>query len=267
MKCISQKNLALYLIGEVTGSQAEVIEEHLSLCGVCRKELESMRDMVNRIGKSSDSTEDRDYLPDIRRRIDSGDFGHQRKSRKWSFIAAAGIVLLALATLVVFLLQSGKTDDEFTVKSDLPPVLEQDRWVGIQAYSVGASGTPMELGDIHRESDYLIFSYTNLGENPFDFMMVFAVDEKGRVYWYHPAYTQEGEDPVSITISKGAERIELREKVRHDYPEGRLWIYGLFTNAPMRVSSIEKMLTTTTRGKRIPIEGSAQHILVTEVKP
>lgn len=267
MKCISPKDLALYLVGEVTGSQAEVIEEHLSLCGVCRKELESMRDMVNRIGKPSDLTENWNYLPDIRRRIDSGDFGHQHKSRKWPFIAAAGVVLLALAALVVFLLQSGKTDDEFTVKSDLPPVMEQDRWVGIKAYSVGASDTPVELGDICRKSDHLIFSYTNLGENPYDFMMVFAVDEQGEVYWFHPPYTQEGDDPSSISISKSVERIELREKVRHDYPEGRLWIYGLFTNAPQKVSSIEKMLTTTTRGKRIPIEGSAQHILVTEVKP
>ena len=266
MKCISPKDLALYLVGEVTRSQTEVIEEHLSLCGVCRKELESMREIVSTIVKPSD-LKDRDYLPDIRRRIDIGDFEHPRGSRKWPFIAAAGVVLVMLATLVVSLVQSGKTDDEFTVKSDLAPIMEQDRWVGIQAFKVGDSGTPAALEDSHRKSDYLIFSYTNLGERPYEFMMIFAVDGKGQVYWFHPAYTQEGDDPASIKISKDAERVELREKVRHDYPEGRLWIYGLFTNEPMKVSSIEKMMKTTAPGKRLPIEGSAQHILTLEVKP
>jgi hypothetical protein len=263
MKCISPKNLALYLVGEVTRSQSEEIEEHLSLCGACSKELECLRDMAGRIGKQ---TQDRDYLPEIRRRIEKDGLAARPKSRKWPVITAAGVLLVALAALVFFLLQSGRPDDEFRVKSDLPPVMEQDRWVGIQAFSVGDSGAPAALGDVHEKSDYLIFSYTNLGESPYGFLMIFAVDEQGRVYWFHPAYTQAGEDPVSVKISRGAERIELREKVRHEYPAGRLWIYGLFTSEPVKVSSIEKMIEAAARGERIPLPGSAQHILVTEVK-
>jgi hypothetical protein len=267
MKCISPKNLALYLVGEVTRSQSEEIEEHLSLCGVCRKELESLRDMTGRIGKPAGRGEERDHLPDIRRRIEKGDLAIRRKSRKWPVIASACVLLVALAALVFFLLRSGEPDDEFRVKSDLPPATEQDRWVGIQAFSVGDSGTPAALRDVHKKSDYLVFSYTNLGESPYDFMMIFAVDERGRVYWFHPAYTQAGEDPVSVKISRGAERVELREKVRHEYPEGRLWIYGLFTNEPMKVSSIEKMLKAAEPGERIPLQGSAQHVLALEIKP
>ena len=267
MKCISPKDLAAYLVGEVTRSQAEDIEEHLASCGSCRKELEGLREMVARIKKPADPAEERDHLPDIRRRIKAGDAGHLPGRRKWPVVAGAIALLAILAAAVYLLLDPGAAEDEFRVKSDQPPATQQDRWAGIRAFSVGAAGTPATLEDVHHESDSLVFTYTNLGENPYDFLMIFAVDGKGRVYWFHPAYTRTGEDPQSIGISKGAERIELREKVRHEYPEGKLWIYGLFTNEPMRVSSIEKLLETTAPGERIPLPGSAQHILATEVKP
>lgn len=267
MKCISPKDLASYLVGEVTRSQAEAVDEHLSSCGVCRKEMEDLREMVERIGRQDGQAEERDHLPDIRRRIERGDAGQIPGRRRWPFVAAGGAVVVAIVITVILVLQAVKTDDEFRVKSDQPPATEQDRWAGIQAFSVGAADTPAALEAVHRKSDFLIFTYTNLGESPYDFLMIFAVDGQGRVYWFHPAYTQTGEDPLSIRISKGAERIELKEKVRHDFPEGRLWIYGLFTRKPMKVSSIEQIMKTTAPGARIPLQGSAQQILVTEVEP
>jgi hypothetical protein len=267
MKCISPKDLTLYLVGEVTQSQIEEIEGHLSLCGICSKELDGLREMVGRIGKPTGQTQDRDHLPDIRRRIEMGDTVVGRRKSRWPVVAAAIALLVGLAAAAFFFLQTGDKDDEFRVKSDETLVMEQDRWVGIQAFSVTESSEPSALGDRLSKHDYLVFTYTNLGESPYDYMMIFAVDEEGQVYWFHPAYTQEGEDPSSIKISKGAERVELREKVRHDYPEGGLWIYGLFTNDPFKVSAIENMVKSTARGERIPLKGSAQHILTTEVKP
>jgi hypothetical protein len=97
--------------------------------------------------------------------------------------------------------------------------------------------------------------------------MIFAVDEAGRVYWFHPAYSQEGEDPASIGISKGADQVELKEQIRHEFSEGRLWIYGLFTNRPLRVSAVEKLVEDVSPGERIPVEDSGQQVLTTEVKP
>ncbi len=258
--------MASYLLGEVTRSQAEEIEEHLSYCGICKKELGNLRETVGRIGKSFEP-EDRDHLPEIRRRIEAGDEAYKPSRRRWPVVAASGAVLLALATAVFFLLRPGAQDDEFQVKSDITQIMEQDRWVGIRAFSAGESGAPAALGDRLYKSDYLIFAYTNLGGEPYEYLMIFAVDEAGRVYWFHPAYSQEGEDPASIRISKGADGVELKEKIRHEFSGGRLWIYGLFTNQPLRVSAVENLVKGVSPGERIPAEGSGQQVLMTEVKP
>jgi hypothetical protein len=267
VKCVSQKDLARYLEGEVTRSRAEEVEEHLHGCDACRRELESMREMVGRLSKSAGPEEHRDHLPEVRRRIESGYGAYRRRRRRWSLAAVTGAALIALAVAGWFLLRPADRADEFRTKSAQPPIPEQDRWAGIQAFRVDAAGAAVGLGDGIRKSDYLVFSYTNLGEQPYGYMMIFAVDGRGRVYWLHPAYLRAGDDPVSIGISKDAEGVELREKIRHEYPEGRLWIYGLFTNEALKASSIEMLVKSTPRGERIPLDGSAQHILVTEVKP
>jgi hypothetical protein len=264
VKCISAKDLARYLVGEVTRSRAEEIDEHLASCAVCRAELDEMREMVGRIGTTTEDIEQKDYLSEVRGRIERGDQAPERRRRRWPVIAVAGAVVVALVVAGVILLRPA--DDEFRVKSDDPRILEQDRWAGIRAFRLEASGAPVSLGDRLKKGEYLVFTYTNLGEKPYDYLMIFAVDERGEVYWFHPAYTKAGGDPASIKISKGVERVELREQVRHDYPEGRLWIYGLFTAEPLGVSAVEPMVKGATRGKRIPLEGG-QHILLTEVEP
>lgn len=267
MRCLSPKDLAKYLVGEVTRSQAEEVEEHLAACAVCRAELEDMREMVGRIGKPTEDIEQKDYLSEVHGRIERGDRAIEPRRRRWPLIAVAGAVVAALVVAGFILLRPTDADEEFRVKADDPRILEQDRWAGIRAFRLEASGAPASLGDRLEKGEYLIFTYTNLGEKPYGFLMIFAVDESGEVYWFHPAHTQAGEDPASIKVSKGVERVELKEQVRHEYPVGGLWIYGLFTNEPVRVSVIEQMAKSTARGERIPQKGSAQHILVTEVKP
>jgi hypothetical protein len=267
MKCIPQKDLAKYLVGEVTLSQAEEMEKHLSSCKACMQELEAMREMVGRISESTEQVEQKDHLPEVRRRIDLGDDGFRYRRRRWPVFALAGAAIIALAVAGFLVFGSTGQDDEFRVKADEPPISEQDRWVGIEAFRMRGSGAPVSLGDEVRKSDYLILTYTNLGVRPYDYLMIFAVDEQGEVYWFHPAYTQKGEDPLSIKIAKGADRVELREQVRHDYPEGKLWIYGLFTRKPLGVSSVEQMVKNTARGERFPVKGSGQHVLTTEVAP
>jgi len=267
VRCISAKDLARYLVGEVTRSQAEEMDEHLASCAACRAELEEMREMVGRIGEPTEDVEQKDYMSEVRDRIERGDRAFERRRRRWPLIAGAGAVVVALVIAGVFLLRPSGDGEEFRVKSDDPRIPERDRWVGIRAFRLQAPGAPVSLGDRLEKGEYLVFTYTNLGEKPYDYMMIFAVDEGGEVYWFHPAYTRAGEDPAAIEISRGVEAVELREKVRHDYPEGGLWIYGLFTNDPVRVSSIEPLVKGTPRGQRIPLKGCAQHILVTEVKP
>src|SRR5690606_27654335 len=105
----------------------------------------------------------------------------------------------------------------------------------------GASGQPARVAGHMRKGDGLLFSFDNLGPAPFAYLMIFAVDGAGEVYWFHPAYEDAGTDPRSIAVSgQGGSAVELPDLVHHDVPAGRLAIYGLFTRAPVRVSTVER---------------------------
>jgi hypothetical protein len=118
-------------------------------------------------------------------------------------------------------------------------------------------------------------SYTNLGENPYEYLMVFAVDSKGEVYWLFPAYLEEGSDPRSIEIFQGRPQVELGEKIRHDFTPGPLVFYGVFTHQPLHVSTIESLVGEMIRSNqwiieapaRLPVENAAQQLITTRVEP
>jgi hypothetical protein len=97
--------------------------------------------------------------------------------------------------------------------------------------------------------------------------MILARDASGRVHWFYPAYTGKGTDPRSIPVGGNVSGAELFEKVRHDFAPGPLWIYGLFTRKPLRVSEVEALVQGLEPGERIPLDGSAQHIQKTVVAP
>jgi hypothetical protein len=70
--------------------------------------------------------------------------------------------------------------------------------------------------------------------------MVLAVDGRGGVHWYYPAYERLGEDPAAVPIRARALGVELGEEIRHPLPPGRLQVIALFLPAPRRVLDVER---------------------------
>ena len=134
MRCISPKELAKYLVGEMTRSQVDEVKEHLASCAVCRTELEDMREMVGRIGTPTEKIEQKDHLSEVRSRIERGDSGHQHRRRRWPLIAVTGAVVVALVIAGFILLRPTDADNGFRAKADDPRILEQDRWAGVRAF-------------------------------------------------------------------------------------------------------------------------------------
>jgi hypothetical protein len=91
-------------------------------------------------------------------------------------------------------------------------------------------------------NDALLFSYSNLGPKPFEYVMVFAVDANGDVFWFFPAYEREGSNPVSVPLRKGVHAVEFDESVRYQLAPGPLEIRALFTAGPLRVLEVESWL-------------------------
>ncbi|MBW1811640.1 MAG: zf-HC2 domain-containing protein [Deltaproteobacteria bacterium] len=266
MASIHTREMLMYLEGEVTQSRAVEIEEHLGSCGSCSKNLTELRDMCRLLGEPDDELAGIDLVADIQRIVESDEFSKSQTRKRWPVVTAILVFLSAIGSLAFILNVLGE-DDEFRIKSAGSFVYEQDKWVGLKVFNIGSTGEPARLGTSIEKDDYLLFAYTNLGEKSFGYMMVFAVAFDGEVYWFHPAYTNEADDPVSIPIHKNIADFELAEKVRHNLSAGPLYIYSLFTREPLQVSKVEAFVKDIDPGERIPLKNSAQHILPTKVGP
>jgi hypothetical protein len=87
-----------------------------------------------------------------------------------------------------------------------------------------------------------LFSYTNLGPHPFDYLMIFATDASAEVRWFYPAWESAADNPQSIAITRGGANVPLGELVQQDAAEGPLSLYALFTARPLSVKEVEAWL-------------------------
>lgn len=94
--------------------------------------------------------------------------------------------------------------------------------------------------------DELAFAYTNAGN--FERLLIFGVDEHRHVYWYHPAWSNEGENPVAVPIARGAEVHELGEAVSQQLDGRQLRITAIFTRDTLAVKEVEKMVRDANMG-------------------
>lgn len=107
--------------------------------------------------------------------------------------------------------------------------------------SVGGKTEP--LGRELNGGDGILIAYSNPSAE-LRHLMVFAVDQRGDIHWYYPAYERLGEDPAAIPIRTGAFGVELGEEIRHPLPPGALRIFALFLPEPMHVLGIETLMRT-----------------------
>ena len=94
-------------------------------------------------------------------------------------------------------------------------------------------------------------------------LMIFGVDDRGGIHWFHPAWTDPRQDPVAVPIHAGVGPFELPEAIQHKVAGSRLRIVALFTNAATSVRSLEE----TWRSARPDPPESARIETWLEVRP
>jgi hypothetical protein len=117
--------------------------------------------------------------------------------------------------------------------------------------------------------DGLVFRYTNLGPEPFGYLMVFGIDAAREVHWYFPAYEVAGSDPASLPVQRGGTNVTLPDVIHHKLAAGRLAVYAVFTREPLQVLAVERDLAALfARGAwdpaappRLPFAGSGQDVV------
>jgi hypothetical protein len=102
-------------------------------------------------------------------------------------------------------------------------------------------------GNVVHTGESLAFTYVNppsinSPSGGASYVMVFARDAAGHVYWFWPAWDDAASDPQSLQIPASASPVELTEAVRHQLQPGPLTIVGLFTNKPLHVHEVESAI-------------------------
>jgi hypothetical protein len=98
----------------------------------------------------------------------------------------------------------------------------------------------------------LAFAYANMGRK--QRLMVFAVDEGRRVYWYHPAWRSPAEDPTAVAIERDDALHEIPQAVAHRFAGRRLQLFGVFLDRALSVRAMEGLVARAPADERGRIE-------------
>jgi hypothetical protein len=130
------------------------------------------------------------------------------------------------------------------------------------SYRIERGQLPKSLGKVMRAADELAFAYANPGA--YEKLMVFAVDEHRHVFWYHPEWTRQTEDPHAIPISPGAELREIPAAVSHSFDGTDLTLFAVFTNEDLSVRKVEQMVQRSkSLDDPLPVKGVVKKMHLT----
>jgi hypothetical protein len=275
------QELCAYLDGELSADDAVAIERATLERGEDRRRLERLRLVREALVAPVPELEARDLAGAVRelsaRWAPAPRVSRLQSLLRWAASPRVGVFAVAAAMVLgvggSFAWLEGdrlpetaaERDEGFTAKAGVPG--SATRWAGAQVYRLAAGGAPERLRETLSPGDGLLFSYTNLGAEPFAYLMLFGVDAAGRVHWFYPA-VEAGETATSIPIATGRAEVPLPELIRPELAEGPLVLYSVFTRAPLDAASVEAWLERHPEGgSGFAPRGSAVAQLTTRVLP
>jgi len=204
------------------------VASHLESCSRCRSYF-AQREVLARLDPKAASAKERIA------RSAGVEVPSASRAPLFGALATAG----ALAGLLVVVGDVGDDTAGFTARGSgraAEVATQSDAHVRVFRIT-GSESVP--IGDEIAVDDELAFAYRNPSAK--SHLMIFAVDDRREVFWYHPAWTDPDADPTAITVAPGEGFRELTEAVRHDLrPAKSLRIYALFTDAPTTVRAVER---------------------------
>ena len=266
-EAVSGETLAAYLEGEVTPSEAVAIERTLADSAAARRRLAELRNIRDTLARPVLEPDAPDLALRVRRAIQASAPGSSRRAAG-PWLRRAGLLAVAACLVVGAGIATLRHPQPFRAKGAGATDSGGERWAGIQVFRVDQTGKPQRATNRLRAGDGLLFSYTNLGPRPLDYVMIFSVDARGEVRWFHPAYERAGANPASIPAARGEANVPLAEIIHHDFAPGPLTIYTLFTMRPLHVLEVEALVRAR-RGSRLPLASAeaVQQLLTFQVEP
>lgn len=214
--------------GRIRPRDEQRLREHLPGCASCRERYERHL-LLARLAPRA---------PDARTRLARGlGLDAREPASPWR-LALVPVAVACLALLMVRIPwhAAAAGDAGFTPRGVSRPADD----ARLLVYAVEPGGHTARLGPTLRSTQELAFAFRN--PDAHRFLMVFARDSAGNVYWYHPSWTDPASNPSALPIPPGGEARELPEAISHPLSPGPLTLHAVFLDAPLTVRQMEALL-------------------------
>lgn len=233
--CIERALIDAHFRGDISSKDERRLREHLTDCSACQAHYRR-RQILAQLDPEAPAPEER-LAKGLGLTYEADRENEEQESSKllWPMIASA----LAVAAALIFVLRSPH-DDGFRSRGSIGTTEAIGQAAStISVYRV-SDRTLLSTSGSFRRDDELAFSYDNASHKPY--VMIFGVDEKGRVYWFYPAWTDESENPMALKTDPEATSVALPEAIKHRFQGSNLTVHGLFLENPLTVRDVEAAL-------------------------
>jgi hypothetical protein len=242
--CPMRKHVEQHFSGRISPEKELALREHLPGCEDCRKYYERSL-AASRLDPKGMS---------FQTRLARG-LGLRR--RRGPIYATAALAVAAAAVLVLCMVQPAGNSG-FTSRGageGRPQLL---------VYRFEPGGPPAPVAGEISAADELAFAYENTAGKKR--LLVFGVDEQENIYWYHPAWTSDSDNPRAVPIESGRGVHELPEAVAHQIKGSSLRIYAVFTDEALSVRQAEERVRGRDLEKETLAEDACQTSILVKVR-
>ena len=231
--CPVRGSIDAHFRGRTSPDQEAAMRAHLPACEGCRTlyERHLLYGELTRRG-----------LPPVDRLGRGLGFDPPAATPFWALpgrLSVAGLAAAACLTLVlggVHLARRNAATDGFAARGGTA-VSEQPE---LEMFRIDRAGRSQPVAGWIAAGDELGFAYRNPGGSRY--LLVFAIDPGGSVYWFHPYWPEGAPAPQAAPIIRSAQRQELSEVARHAFAATSLQVVALFSEQPLSVAEVEARL-------------------------
>ncbi len=246
--CTMRAHVDSHFAGTISPNAERAMREHLASCDSCRGVYQRHL-LLARLDPEALPSEER-----IARGLGL---------RRGRGVAATRVgLMVAAAAVLALLVRAHAGADGFTSRGGIVTFAGPTSRVLVYDIREGMAPAPAESA--LRAGDELAFAYENGAAKRR--LLVFGTDERGHVYWFHPAWTNDADNPVAIPIETDGARHELPEAIRQRFDGAHLEIRSVFVDDPVSVRQVEALLRDHPRGA-LPIPGAVETSVVLAVTP
>lgn len=225
MNCTRTNAIRRHFAGRLSPAREQEMRAHLPTCGECRSVYDRHL-LLNQLSPGASTPKER-----IARGLG---LAPRRVSRPW----LVALPCAAAAAILLFLVLPGASDSQpqFVARGSQ----ESSRLLVFRVEQHTEQTQLLVEGDTVNAGDGFAFAVENTSRK--SQLLVYGVDEHRHVVWFFPAWEDESETPLSVTIPTTPTRYELPEAIQHQLDGRELSIYGVFSDDVASVRDVERWI-------------------------